>query len=253
MKAWLKHPFRVTGRLLWLSGDLVLAAADFVFRWAFRPGKSRAARQAEWLQHHSRRLLRIFQVQPQVAGQVPSAGLLVCNHLSYLDILVLAACTPAVFVSKREIKYWPVFGWFACLCGTIFVDRERRTRVGRSNDEIQAALDRGSLVILFPEGTSSDGQTVLPFKSALLEPAARQTGPLSLGLIRYELDDGDVGGEICYWKDMTFVPHAINLLSKRTLRVFVRFAPSHTNGADRKELARQLHLEILKLKTAPPV
>jgi len=250
MNALLKHPVRITSRLFWLSGELVLAAVTFAFRCTFVPKEAALAARASWLQSSALRVLRIFAADVESAGSVPSGGLLVCNHLSYLDILALASLTPAVFVAKREVKSWPVFGWFATLAGTVFVDRERRTHVGQVTDEIQAALNQGALVILFPEGTSSGGETVLPFKSSLLEPATRQTHSLSAGLIRYELADGNVSEEVCYWKDMTLVPHLINLLSKRTVRAFVRFTQLRAGSTNRKELARQLHSEVLRLKEA---
>jgi 1-acyl-sn-glycerol-3-phosphate acyltransferase len=248
MKALLAHPLRVTGRLLWLACEFALAGLGHVCLCAFRSNDAVPAARASWLQRSSRRALRIFGLKPQVSGTIPSSGLLVCNHLSYLDILVLAACAPAVFVAKCEVKHWPLFGWFARLAGTIFVNREKRTQVGRLTDEIETVLNRGVLVILFPEGTSSGGQTVLPFKSSLLEPAARQTHPLSAGLIQYDLDDGDVAEEVCYWKDMTLVPHLVNLLSKRRVRASVRFAQLREGSADRKQLARQLHAEVVRLK-----
>jgi 1-acyl-sn-glycerol-3-phosphate acyltransferase len=253
MKAWLHHPLRVTGRLLWLGGVFAFGALDYAGACAFRSKEALPAARAVWLRRTARRFLRVFGLEPQISGAIPSSGLLVCNHLSYLDILVLAAGAPAVFVAKSEVKYWPVFGWFASLAGTIFVNREKRTRAGEFADEIQTALDRGALVILFPEGTSSDGRTVLPFKSALLEPAARRTHPLAAGWIRYELDGGDVAEEVCYWKDMTLVPHLVNLLSKRGLRAGVRFAQLRAGGANRKELARQLHDEVVRLKDCPAV
>jgi 1-acyl-sn-glycerol-3-phosphate acyltransferase len=149
------------------------------------------------------------------------------------------------------VRGWPVFGWFAKCGGTLFVDRERRAQVGKTTNEIQTALDQGALVVLFPEGTSSNGETVLPFKSSLLEPAARQTHSLFASLIQYKIDDGDVGEEICYWKDMTLVPHLINLLSKKKIYASVRFTQIREGSPDRKELARQLHSEILRLKEAP--
>jgi 1-acyl-sn-glycerol-3-phosphate acyltransferase len=251
MTALFRHPFRVIGRLIWITVVFILAALVWVRRCAFAPETSALAARALWLQHTTRRLLRIFRTQPQVSGAVPSRGLLVSNHLSYFDILVLASISPAVFVAKHEVKSWPVFGWFARLAGTVFVDRERRTHVGQVADEIQSALDRGVLVILFPEGTSSGGETVLPFKSALLEPATRRAHCLSVSLIQYAIDDGNVSEEICYWKDMTLVPHVLNLLSKRTVRASVRFNQVTDRSTDRKELARQLHGEVLRLKNAP--
>ena len=134
------------------------------------------------------------------------------------------------------------------MAGTIFVDREKRGDAGRLADEIQAAIDGGALVILFPEGTSSDGSTVLPFKSSLLEPATRQKHPITAGLIGYELEDGDVTEEICYWKDMTLVPHLINLLGKRGIRASLRLGQLSGGSTDRKELARQLHKQVMELR-----
>lgn len=253
MKALLRHPIRIPARLLWIAGEFILAAVAFVFRCAFAPREEFLARRAFWLQTGARRVLRIFGARTEALGPIPSGGLLVCNHLSYLDIFVLASLTPAVFVAKREVKSWPVLGWFARLAGTVFVNRGRRTHVGQVNDEIQTALNQDALVILFPEGTSSGGETVLPFKSSLLEPASRHGHALSAGFIQYELPDGDVSEEVCYWKDMTLVPHLVNLLGKRTIRASVRFTRLQEGSRNRKELARQLRSEVLRLKEATAI
>lgn len=250
MNSWFNHPLRVTGRLFWLGGEMSLAALNYGIQRAFCPRDSLPSMRAAWLQDSSRRVLRVFRIETQFHGHIPSSGLLVCNHLSYLDILVLAALAPCVFIAKSEVKYWPVFGWFAKRAGTVFVHREQRTQAGQKVKEIEAALQTDSLVVLFPEGTSSDGHTVLPFKSSLLEPATRQAHPLSAGLIQYALDDGDVGEEVCYWKDMTLVPHLINLCSKRAVQASVRFKQLREGNADRKQLARQLHAEVLRMKHA---
>ena len=244
-----RHPLRVTGRFFWFVGVVICAVLDFSIHLGFRPKKSAQLQRARWLHRHSRRALSIFRLKPRVLGEIPTRGLLVSNHLSYLDILVISAITPAIFVAKREVKFWPVVGSLAQMGGTLFIDRARRTQVGEMNDQIQNALDGGALVVLFPEGTSSNGQTVLPFKSPLLEPAARQTHPLTVGCVQYALDDGDVDTEVCYWGDHTFFPHLLNLLGKRAVRGTVTFAAFPPTGADRKELARQLREEILKLKS----
>jgi 1-acyl-sn-glycerol-3-phosphate acyltransferase len=204
--------------------------------------------RAAWLHQSSKRVLRIFRTDTSVVGSIPRHGLLVCNHLSYLDILVLAALTPSRFVAKSEVKNWPIFGWFARLAGTIFVERSKRSQTVRAAEEIGVALEEGPLVVLFPEGTSSGGETVLPFKSSLLEPAARHPHSLTAGLIAYELADGNVSEEVCYWKDMTLAPHLLNFLSKRTLQAFVRFTEAPQKTTDRKVLARQLHSEVVRLK-----
>jgi len=253
MKGLRRHPLRVVGRFIWFGAQVLYAMFDFLIHCAFCPPKTRLAARASWLQRASRRSLRIFKLQARAAGRVPDRGLLVSNHLSYLDILVLASLTPAVFVAKRDLKYWPVVGWLAELAGTLFVDRERRTLVGQTNTEIRRALDDGALVVLFPEGTSSNGQTVLPFKSSLLEPAAQQTHPLFVALIQYQLEEGEVGEDVCYWGDMTFFPHLLNLLGQRNVRASVHFAPFQQKIGNRKELAKRLHAEILQMKTTTPV
>ena len=248
MKGLRQHPLRVTGRFFWFVGVVILATFDFLFQCVFHLKKPGLVERALWLHRSSRRTLQIFGLKPQVTGPVPSNGLLVSNHMSYLDILVLATITPAVFVAKREVKYWPVIGWLAKLGGTLFIDRKRRTDVGQLTVEIQMALKQGALVVLFPEGTSSNGQNVLPFKSALLEPATQQTHPLAVGCIGYALEKGDVDEEVCYWRDMTFFPHMLNLLSKRGVQASVRFAPFERSRTNRKELAQQLRSEVLRLK-----
>jgi 1-acyl-sn-glycerol-3-phosphate acyltransferase len=192
--------------------------------------------------------LRLLNVKIKTNGPVPGRGLVVSNHLSYLDILVLSAITPAVFVSKSEVKHWPIFGWFARLSGTLFVNRTRRSDVARLNQQIAHVLDAGVPVVLFPEGTSSDGSHVLPFKSSLLEPVLRQDHPLCAALIRYSLNDGLASEDVCYWGEMTFIPHFLNLLSKRRVRVSVSFAPIDETPGCRKDLARHLHSEILRMK-----
>jgi 1-acyl-sn-glycerol-3-phosphate acyltransferase len=195
-------------------------------------------------------LLRVFRIETQFTGDIPPRGLLVCNHLSYLDILVLSGLTPCIFVAKREVKDWPVLGWFAKKAGTVFVHRELRAQAAQTVNKIETALQTGALLVLFPEGTSSGGESILPFKSSLLEPAARQTHSLTAGFLRYELGDGDVSEEVCYWKDMTLVPHLINLCSKRAVQASVEFNRFREGNADRKQLARQLHAEVLRMKHA---
>jgi len=248
MQGLRRHPLRVIARLVRLAVAIFVSLLDYLFRCAFRRSDNRPMIRARWLQRASRRTLRLFQFETQVAGPVPAHGLLISNHLSYLDVLVLSSITPAVFVSKHDVKYWPVFGQFAVLAGTVFVDRARRFQVGQTNDEITTALNQGALVVLFPEGTSTNGQTLLPFKSSLLEPATNPAWPLAVGWIHYEIEDGDASEEVCYWGNHTFFPHMLNLLSKRRVRATVRFGQFAERNGDRKELAQRLREKILALK-----
>jgi 1-acyl-sn-glycerol-3-phosphate acyltransferase len=248
MQGFRQHPFRVIGRLIWFGFEMIQAGCVYLPRCVFCPKASQRSARARWLQHTARHVGRIFQLEIQSAGTIPVSGLLVSNHLSYMDILVLLSLAPAVFVSKREVKSWPVMGLMAQLGGTLFIDRQRRTHVGEVNGEIQTALDDGALVIIFPEGTSWDGKTILPFKSPLLEPATRQKYPLAIDYLEYALADGDAGAEVCYWGDVMFFPHLLNLLSKRSVHASVRFAQVQNRSTDRKELALQLRSEVLELK-----
>jgi len=239
---------RAVGRLVWFAVEVVVISLNYFFTAAWASAKTRRYERAAWLHRSSRRHLRIFGYSATVTGPVPQRGVLVSNHLSYLDILAICAQTPAVFVSKADVRRWPLFGWFASLGGTVFVERERRTHVGEVNREIEAALADGALVVVFPEGTSSDGKTVLPFRTSLLEPAARGNYPISVGWLHYELEDGDAGQEVCYWGDHSFFPHLLNLLGKRRVRATLRFSSFQRTTDDRKELAKQLQAAVEDLQ-----
>jgi 1-acyl-sn-glycerol-3-phosphate acyltransferase len=248
MRALRQHPLRVSGRLLALVGWMLLFLLDYVGRVVLRPRIPRAQARARWLQACCRRTLRVLEVTVATRGSVPDRGLIASNHLGYLDVVVLSSITPVVFVAKRDVRHWPVFGWFAWLANTLFVDRTRRGDVARLNRELAEVLGHGVPVVLFAEGTSSDGQRVLPFKSALLEPALQSSHPLWAALVRYEVADGLVGRDVCYWGDMTLVPHLINLVSKRRVQAIVSFAAIDRRPTHRKDLARRLHTEVVRLK-----
>jgi 1-acyl-sn-glycerol-3-phosphate acyltransferase len=192
-------------------------------------------RRMAWMQQLSRRLLRLFGARVRVAGAIPLRGLVVCNHLGYLDVLAIGAVCPAIFVAKSDVRAWPAIGFLCRIAGTIFVRRDRRTAVAETTRDIARVLDAGVPVVLFPEGTSSDGSSVLPFKTALL--AAAERFPFTTAAISYELPGGSVADELCYWRDMTFAPHFWNVLGKPGFEVRLRFGESHVPCADRKHAA----------------
>jgi 1-acyl-sn-glycerol-3-phosphate acyltransferase len=241
---------RTAGRGVWFAWEVVVIIINYLFTAVRAPKDQQRLARAAWLSRSSRRHLKIFGYSATVTGEIPRRGLLISNHLSYLDILAISATTPAVFVSKAEVRRWPLFGWFAAISGTVFVNRERRTQVGEVNREIEAALDCGALVVIFPEGTSSNGETVLPFRTSLLEPAARGGHDIAVSWLHYELEDGDAAQEVCYWGDHSFFPHVVNMLGKKSIRATLRFAKFQRTTDDRKELARQLHAAVLALKDA---
>jgi 1-acyl-sn-glycerol-3-phosphate acyltransferase len=241
---------RAVPRLVWFLFDLGLLFLNYLGTTAFAPKATKRLARAAWLHRSSQRNLRVYNCTVTHEGPVPTAGLLVSNHLSYLDIVVLASITPAVFVAKSEVRSWPLFGWLTTLSGAVFVERARRLDVGPVNREISAALADGALVVVFPEGTSTNGAEVLPFRSSLLEPVTAGSHAIATCYLHYESDDGDPATDICYWGDHTFLPHVINLIGMRAIRAKVRFGTFQRTTDDRKELAGQLREAVLKLQPA---
>lgn len=207
-----------------------------------------ARQRAEWLNHWCCVLLRRLQIPITVHGSPPNSGLVVSNHLSYLDILVFSATTPSVFVSKAEVRNWPVFGMLATMAGTVYVDRRRRSDTRNANEGIRRALGEGLPVVMFPEGTSSDGTEVLPFYPSLFEPAVEGGVPITAAHVGYRIECGSVGQDIAYWGEMTFFPHLIKLLMKDGIEAEVRFAPQSRVFPDRKEAALEMQQEVVQLK-----
>jgi len=230
-------PLVACARMVWLLAVMAIGTLRYL--------SGRAG--ASWLHQLCRGALRVFGAQVHVQGQVPAGGLLVANHLGYLDIIVLASLRPCVFVAKSDVSAWPVFGWFALQAGTIFINRRNRADVVRAANEIRTALKSGALVVLFPEGTSSDGTTVLPFKSSLLEAAIGGRLPIHACALNYELADGDAAEEVCYWGHHTLVPHFFRLFTKSGVRASLSFAKIKNTWRDRKKLAAQLHAQVSAL------
>jgi 1-acyl-sn-glycerol-3-phosphate acyltransferase len=235
---------------VWLAGELLSTAIGLTFSSTFRRGVAPNLARARGMQRHARRLFRVVGGRVSVRGRVPTEGLLVSNHVSYLDILVLGSITPTVFVSKSEVRRWPVLGWLTHQAGTLFIQREKRSDVARINEETGRVLDSGVLLVIFPEGTSSDGREVLPFKSSLLEPIVGRRHALSAAHISYEVEDGNPAEDVCYWGEMTFGSHLLNLLTKRRIVASVAFTAIEESAGCRKELARHLHSEVSRLKSA---
>jgi lyso-ornithine lipid O-acyltransferase len=226
-----------------------LAVVEITARIPFIARTERLRVRTAWLHRWSRFACRVLGIRVSTRGSMPRSGLLVCNHLSYLDVIVLSSIQPCVFVAKRDIAAWPLFGWLTRAAGTIFVDREHRLASADVVDLVREAGAGGSLVVLFPEGTSSDGSTVLPFKSALLESAVQLRCPVATGAIEYALDQGSVANEVCYWGEMTLVPHLLNLFFKRQIRAKCSVSLSRIRAGDRKEIARELRDEIVSMRS----
>jgi 1-acyl-sn-glycerol-3-phosphate acyltransferase len=155
---------------------------------------------------------------------------------------------PCIFVSKSEVRSWPLFGMITTMAGTVYVDRKRKSHTRVANEGIRSALEQGLRVVIFPEGTSSDGREVLPFYPSLLEPAIEAGVPITAAHLSYEVEKGSVGQDIAYWGTMTFFPHLLKLLSVEGISSEVRFADHSRTFDDRKAAAVQMRVEVLKLR-----
>ncbi len=182
---------------------------------------------------------------------MPHGGLIVANHLTYLDIIALSAAMPCVFVSKKEIAAWPIFGLFGRLSGTLFLDRQTRGAVEGVAAQMRGVLAGDLPLVLFPEGTSTHGDTVLPFKTSLFEPVVALSCPVTAAAFHYALSDGSARDEVHWWGTITLAPHLLNLLSKRHIQVTITFGKTCPRSGDRKAIARELHDEVTTLLKAP--
>lgn len=244
--AW-RHPLRVVARLTLFLGITGAGVIQHVWRYR-RTGRGNDPRVgAAWVQRWSRRSLTRVGIRAEHVGRVPTRGMVVCNHLGYLDIGVIAISGPMVFVSKAEVARWPFMGSLARCAGTLFLRRDQRAHVAEIGGAFRPIVESGTVVAIFPEGTSSGGDSVLPFRSSLLEPAAAHGWPVTPACITYEVTDGAVSEDVAYWRDMTFAPHLLNLLSKKAIVGRVEYGEPIEGVADRKELARRLHAEVSRM------
>lgn len=176
--------------------------------------------------------------------RMPHGGALVANHASWIDIFTLLGPGRVIFVSKAEVRAWPVIGFVAAVCGTMFI--ERRPQAAKAQlEEMRARIAGGQLLCFFPEGTSSDGLRVLPFKStlfaALCAPELRETVWVQPVTVVYEAPRGVPPSLYGWWGEMPFGRHVWDVVTHSFGgRVTVRFHPPHrvSDYADRKLLAR---------------
>lgn len=238
------------GAIHWLRAGFRLAALATVMARAVAESPFVAEiNRARWLQRTCRRALRALGVGVATTGRAPRGAVVAANHLGYLDILVLAAQAPCVFVAKREVRGWPVFGWFARRAGTRFIDRTRRADVARAAAEFAPVIAAGHNLVLFLEGTSTDGSAVLPFRSSLLEPVATAGWPAVPVAMTYVVPAPHTAAhEVCWWGDMTLAPHVLNLAGLPRIDATVAWGEPVAPAADRKALARALHAGVRQLR-----
>ncbi len=185
--------------------------------------------RADWLHRFCARAIERMGIEVDVAGRFPERGAVISNHLSYVDIVVFAALHPCVFVSKAEIRGWPVVGWMTTMSGTVYVERGHGGSAMMARAGMQAAVDAGMPVVFFPEGTTTNGSGMLKFHSGLLAQALQGGSAVTAAHLRYSLveengPDVAVADDVCFWGDRKMSGHVFKFLGLRGVRVEVRFA-----------------------------
>ncbi len=241
--------FRQLGSGIRFAVVLWKAAADF--RRLSRSHSPDLHERAEWLHRWSPQALRALKIEVEHTGTPPPDGLLVLNHLSYIDVLVVSSVVPCAFVSKDEVERWPLVGWYCKIAGTIFIDRTNRNDTHRVTRALNDRFAIDQLVVLFPEGTSTDGSKVLRFHPSLFEAPISSDQTVTAAHLHYEETQGDPTQDICFWGDMVFFPHLLRLLGIRGAKAHLSFGSSaHYTG--RKTAAIETHAQVLELKDQFP-
>ncbi len=213
--------------------------------WAF-PRTDRGL-QRLWIGSWARTSLWIMGVQATYEGPIPEGRyFLVANHLSYVDIPLLLARLDARFLAKSEIAKWPVMGMLARTTGTLFVDRSRKRDLTRVLGEVKGVLDRGPGVIVFPEGTSTDGGAVERFKPSLFEVPVEVDVPVHCAALHYHAPAGPLPAwqAVCWWGDAPFGPHFFQFLKQERTKATVTFCaeipprPERSGPSRRKDLCQ---------------
>jgi 1-acyl-sn-glycerol-3-phosphate acyltransferase len=234
------HTFAVA-RLPLIGLHLLSAAVQvaLIFPWATPAWRQRLKRI--W----SHQLLRLLGIRVKFQGTATPDGLLVSNHISFIDIFVINTVLPSRFVSKDDVAGWPLIGWLSRLNGTLFIERGSSRAANRMLSMMRDALGTGDRVAIFPEGTSTTGDRVLPFHGALLQSAIDAAVPVHALLLTYSDAAGHHTTAPAYVDDISVLDCLIATLRSggltASLTLVASFRPPHS---DRRQLAHQAHQAI---------
>ncbi len=246
LRLTLRRGRRIAALMLHLLIGIQLAALAFPFL-----GTARRDRLIGWW---AGRLLRVLGVR-LVADRppaLPHGALLVCNHVSWLDIYVILATQRVHFVSKSEVRGWPVVGWLAQQTGTLFLERGRRADTARINAEMHELMRQGRWVAVFPEGTTSDGRGLKPFLPSLLQPAVLLGCPIVPAALRYRTPEGDYSDAAAYIDDISLWHSMLRIVSAPGLVAELQFASPLTPDGHRRALAGQAERAVAGLLGMSP-
>lgn len=207
----------------------------------------------EWrgrlISYWSRGLLRVLGVRMQAERppSLPDGALLVCNHVSWLDIYLIYAARRVHFVSKAEVRAWPVFGWLAQQGGTLFLERARRADTARVNTTMRELMQQGAWVAVFPEGTTSDGRGLKRFLSSLLQPAVELGCPIVPVALRYRTLAGEYSAAPAYIENVSMWQSLQRIISESDLVAELVFGEPFAAHEHRRKLAHRAEKAVAQL------
>jgi 1-acyl-sn-glycerol-3-phosphate acyltransferase len=217
------------------------------------PKRSPAQNEA-WVQAWSQHLRALWGIHLKVLGQPAIAGpmLLVANHISWLDIVVMHAARHCRFVSKSDVQRWPLIGTLASGCDTLFIERTNRRDAMRVVRDMTQALQNGDVVAIFPEGTTSDGLSLLPFHANLIQAAIAADAPVQPMAMKFiDRQSGQISLAPCYIGDDTLLGSVWRTLNSEGIEAVVHFGePQTAQGRDRRAWAHALREEVIRLNEA---
>lgn len=225
---------------------LVLGALTIALVYPLAGRPTHQALRRRW----SRGLLKVLGIELDACGETVAPGcMLVANHISSVNIFVINALAPAAFVSKAEVRAWPLIGWLAAKNDTIFLRRGSRGHARVINAETAALLDAGCNVAIFPEGTTTDGSRLLHFHAALMQPAIACAHPVQPLALQYLTPTGHFTRAPAYDGELSLGQCVANILATRrtVARVTVAAPIATADGVNRRSLAARAHAEIARV------
>jgi 1-acyl-sn-glycerol-3-phosphate acyltransferase len=239
-------------RAFWRLGCALLHAIVGWFTITLLFPRWTQERREATVQAWSQRMLQILGIPLQVEGEPPAHGpvLLVANHISWLDILVMHAARYCRFVSKSDVKHWPLLGTLATGGGTLYIEREKRRDAMRVVHHMRESLVAGEVVAVFPEGTTGDGRELLPFHGNLIQAAISADVPVQPVALRFvDCETGEDSDGPLYIGDDTLLGSLWRTLAGRPFVARVRFGePQEAKGRDRRQWAMQLREAVGALR-----
>jgi 1-acyl-sn-glycerol-3-phosphate acyltransferase len=238
------------GSWLVLAGTLFAQLRRFPERWRrTAPHNARWGRVGQWC----------LGIRVRRVGELPPPGsLVVANHYGYADVLTIGGLFPVVFAARHDMRRWPMFGALAASGGTIFINREQKREAARGVARLTAALAAGATVLAFPEGTSTDGGDLLPFRTGIFQGAVDAGASVVPAAVRYlELDGTPITSEnldvVAWFRGESFLAHVLRLASHRSVLAEVRFGePLRPPHSDRRTLAAAAEARVREMRGLPP-